>query len=165
MATLKSATAHVEMLFKIKSWQGWRGAYGPLEYRGVTYGLRVHEFRKFVDVPSLTGGTFQLALDIHPADVTDLSLLKARGWALVDPLMVGRDPWTYRSYIQAAKAEFMVAKQVYAATQCGWISDRSVSYLASGKPVVAQDTGLDGLCPTGEGVVTFRTLDVGGDIV
>lgn len=136
----------------------WRGAYGPLEYRGVTYGLRVHEFRKFVDIPRRTGGVFQLALDIHPDDTSDLSLLTASGWSLVDPLVVGRDPWTYRTYIQGAKAEFMVAKHVYAATQCGWISDRSVCYLASGKPVIAQDTGLEGLCPTGEGLVTFRTL-------
>lgn len=136
----------------------WRGAYGPVEYRGVTYGLRVHEFRKFVDIPRRTGGAFQLALDIHPDDTKDLALLTGHGWSLVDPLVVGRDPWTYRTYIQAAKAEFMVTKHVYAATQCGWISDRSVSYLASGKPVIAQDTGLDGVCPTGEGLVTFRTL-------
>jgi hypothetical protein len=137
----------------------WRGAYGSLEYRGATYGQRVHEFRKFVDIPARSGSVFQLALDIHPDDKNDLSLLKGSGWSLVDPLAVGCDPWTYRTYIRAAKAEFMVAKQIYAATQCGWISDRSVCYLASGKPVIAQDTGLEGLCPTREGLVTFRTLE------
>jgi hypothetical protein len=137
----------------------WRSAYGPVEYRGVTYGQRVHEFRKFVELPQRTGATFQLALDIHPNDAKDLALLARHDWSLVDPLVIGSDPWTYQQYVQSARAEFMVAKHVYAATRCGWISDRSVCYLASGKPVIAQDTGLEGLCPTGAGLLPFDTLD------
>ena len=47
---------------------------------------------------------------------------------------------------------------MYVRAQTGWFSDRSACYLASGKPVLAQDTGLDNI-QTGEGLLTFRTLD------
>jgi hypothetical protein len=137
----------------------WRGPFGPLEYRGKTYGLRVHEFRKFARLPHLSGCPFQLALDIHPAEVDDLALLEANGWSLVDPNVVAGDPWAYQAYIQDAKAEFMVAKNLYVQAKSGWFSDRSICYLASGKPVLAQDTGLEQLYPTGEGLLTFTTLD------
>ena len=137
----------------------WRGPYGPLEYRGKIYGLRVHEFRKFVSLPRLSNRQFQLALDIHPAETDDLALLEANGWSLVDPSVVAGDPWSYRAYVQGSRAEFMVAKNMYVQTSSGWFSDRSICYLASGKPVLAQDTGLQGLYPTGEGLITFTTLE------
>jgi glycosyltransferase involved in cell wall biosynthesis len=44
-------------------------------------------------------------------------------------------------------------------SRCGWFSDRSVCYLASGRPVVAQDTGFSSWLPTGAGVLSFRTAD------
>jgi hypothetical protein len=137
----------------------WRGAYGPIEYRGRTYGLRVHEFRKFASLPSRCRGPFQLALDIHPAETSDIKLLTDHGWHLVEPNSIAGDPWRYRDFIQASKSEFMVAKNMYVQSNCGWLSDRSLCYLASGKPVLAQDTGLERLYPTGAGLVTFKTLD------
>lgn len=143
----------------------WRGAFAPLEYGGVTYGQRVHEFRKFIDLPRRSAATFELALDIHPADARDRSLLISNEWTLVDPLTIGADPWTYRKYVQHSAAEFMVAKGIYAATRCGWVSDRSVCYLASGKPVIAQDTGLANLYPIGNGLISFTTVDEAADAV
>jgi hypothetical protein len=137
----------------------WRGAYGPLEYGGNRYGLRVHEFRKFARLPSVTGQKFELALDIHPDESADLELLSTNRWVLADPRTVAADPWSYRSYIQRSLAEFMVAKNMYVETRSGWFSDRSICYLASGKPVLVQDTGLDGRYPVGDGIVTFSTLD------
>ena len=137
----------------------WRGPYAPLEYKGKTYGLRVHEFRRFAELPRLSGRPFQLALDIHPDEVNDLALLEANGWSLVDPSVVAGDPGAYQAYIQDSKAELMVAKNMYVQAKSGWFSDRSICYLASGKPVLAQDTGLQGLYPTGEGLLSFTTLD------
>jgi hypothetical protein len=137
----------------------WRGAYGPIEWDGRTYGLRVHEFRKFVELPDLSGLPFELALDIDEAETRDLDLLRTHGWELVDPGRVASDPVVYQRYVAASKAEFVVAKNLYVDTRSGWFSDRSACYLASGKPVVAQDTGLEGLYPLGEGLVTFRTVD------
>jgi hypothetical protein len=137
----------------------WRGAYGPIEWDGRTYGLRVHEFRKFVELPDISGLSFELALDIDDAETRDLDLLRAHGWQLVDPGRVACDPVVYQRYVAGSKAEFVVAKNLYVDTRSGWFSDRSVCYLASGKPVVAQDTGLDALYPVGEGLVTFRSVD------
>jgi hypothetical protein len=137
----------------------WRGAYGPLQYLGKTYGLRVHEFRKFIDLPRRTGLPFEIALDIHPGDRRDRERLESAEWALVDPLGVAGDPERYRDYVQASGAEFMVAKNMYVETRCGWLSDRSLCYLASGKPVLAQDTGWPSLYRAGEGLMSFTTLE------
>jgi hypothetical protein len=137
----------------------WRGAFGPLEYGGRTLGLRVHEFRRFFELPERTPVSFEAALDIDEAEVDDLGALRRHGWELVDPRSVAGDPWSYRDYVQRSAAELMVAKNLYVETRSGWFSDRSACYLASGRPVLAQDTGLDGLLPHGEGLVTFSTLD------
>ena len=133
----------------------WRGAYGPLEHEGVSYGLRVHEFRRYAAVPHRVGARFSVALDIHSADASDAALLEAGGWTLVDPLVVAGDPESYRSFIRGSSAEFQVAKGMYVASGSGWFSDRSACYLASGRPVVAQDTGSP--VPCGAGLLRFRT--------
>jgi hypothetical protein len=143
----------------------WRGAYGPVEYQGKSYGLRVHEFRKFAPLPRLSRRPFQLALDIHPNESKDLALLQGNGWSLVDPKAAVGNPAAYQAYIHGSKAEFMVAKNMYVQTQSGWFSDRSICYLASGKPVLAQDTGLRELYPTGAGLLTFTTLEEAGAAV
>src|SRR5205823_178055 len=88
----------------------WRGAYGPVEYQGTVYGLRVHEFRKFAALPGRCPFRCELALDIHPSEAKDLALLAANGWELADPRRVAGDPWAYRSFIQESAAEFLVAK-------------------------------------------------------
>ena len=137
----------------------WRGAYGPVEYSGKTYGLRPREFRKFSALPRLTSDRFQLALDIHPADTEDIELLRSEGWSLVDPGRVAHSPQRYAQYIRGSAAELVVAKGMYVQSRCGWVSDRSICYLASGKPVLAQDTGLAGVLPTTEGLLTFDTVE------
>ena len=137
----------------------WRGAYGPIQMDGKTYGLRVHEFRKYAALPLVTGERFELALNIHSADHADRRLLEANGWILVDPREAAGDPWRYRSYIQSSGVEFMVAKNMYVETNSGWFSDRSICYLASGKPVLTQNTGTDGIYPCGRGLVTFSSIE------
>src|SRR5262249_5071020 len=127
--------------------------------RGKSYGLRVHQFRRFVDLPGLTGRPFELALAIHPSETRDLALLSDKGWSLVDPQMVAGDPLAYRSYIGRSLEEFSVAKDIYVQSRGGWISDRSLCYLASGKPVLAQETGFSRHYPTGEGLLAYSTLE------
>src|SRR5205807_10299734 len=82
----------------------WRGPSGPVEYKRTTFGLRVHEFRRFAAMPRLTAGTFEVALDIHAAETRDVELLSSNGWELADPARVAHDPWVYREYIQHSKA-------------------------------------------------------------
>jgi hypothetical protein len=138
----------------------WRGGNGPVEYKGRTYGQRVHEFRSFVRLPAVSPGRrFEMALDIHPSEERDLALLRENGWSLADPKRVARSPEAYRDYVSRSKAEFMVPKQMYVASNSGLLSDRSAYYLATGRPVLARDTGLKDLYPTGEGLIPFSTLE------
>jgi hypothetical protein len=43
--------------------------------------------------------------------------------------------------------------------QNAWISDRSLCYLASGKPVIVQHTGPSEFLPDAEGMFRFSTVD------
>jgi hypothetical protein len=135
----------------------WRGPNAPISYGDQYYGLRVHQFRQFADLPRRAGGDFEYALDIHPSETKDIELLRAGGWRLVDPLVVGNTPSSYRTYIQGSLAEFMVAKGMYVNSRGGWFSDRSICYLASGRPVLAQDTGRKAVYDAG--LLTFSTAD------
>jgi hypothetical protein len=137
----------------------WRGGYGRIEHEGVLYGQKAHEFRKLADLPRRARGTFELALQIGDADEADRHRLEERGWRLVDPLAVADTPETFRRYVQGSGAELSPAQGLYVETRCGWFSDRTARYLASGRPAVVQDTGLGASLPTGEGLLTFATLD------
>jgi hypothetical protein len=135
----------------------WRGPFGPIDFAGHRYGLRVHEFRRFLELPTLTGVPLEVALDIDDADRADAERLERHGWKLVDPRAAAGDPWRYRDYVRSSLGEIMIAKNLYVDTRSGWFSDRSACYLASGRPALVQDTGLDGLLPLGEGLLTFST--------
>jgi hypothetical protein len=137
----------------------WRGPFGPVQYAGRTYGLKVHEFRKFLSLPQRTSLSFEIALDIHPGDDRDRQALLAQGWQLVDPRRAAADPASFRRYVQNSWAEFSVAQGTYVDTHSGWFSDRTVRYLASGKPALVQETGFSRNLPVGEGLLSFRTLD------
>ena len=121
---------------------------------GVHYGQKAHALRPLLDLPARTGARFRLALGIHPDERDDLEALRASGWELRRP---GRRRRHARApiatFVRGSWAEFGVAKLGYVASRCGWFSDRSVCYLASGRPVVAQDTGFGAWLPAGEGVL------------
>jgi hypothetical protein len=137
----------------------WRGAYGPIEHEGKTLGLKVHEFRKVIELPRRAPLEFEIALAIHPADAADLDALRAHDWRIVDPKLVAPDPAAFHRYVEGSGGEFSVAQGVYVHTESGWFSDRTVRYLASGKPALVQDTGFGRSLPVGGGLVAFRTLD------
>lgn len=136
----------------------WRGPYGSVQWNGKTLGLKVHEFRKFIELPIRSPYTFELALNIHPMEKKDLQSLHHYGWQLADPFTEAATPNAFRRYLQKSGAEFSAAQGVYVETNSGWVSDRTVGYLASGKPVLVQDTGFSHNYPVGEGLVPFRTL-------
>jgi hypothetical protein len=137
----------------------WRGPYGAIEHGGRVYGLKAHEFRKFLPLPTRADSPFELALNIHPADSADRTALERHGWRLVDPNRTAARPETYRAYVRESGAEFSVAQGVYVGTGSGWFSDRTANYLAAGKPALVQDTGFGRHYPVGEGLIPFRTLD------
>jgi len=137
----------------------WRGPFGPIESSGKTLGAKVRQFRKYVSLPSNLSERFEVALDIDPADERDRDLLRRNSWNIVDPRATVPDPLTFRQYVRTSGAEFSVAQQLYVETSSGWFSDRSVRYLASGKPVLVEDTGFSRNYPTGEGLLAFSSLD------
>jgi len=136
----------------------WRGAYGTVEFDGRRYGARAHEWRKLLPLPALAPSTFEAALHIDPADHADRDALIGHGWNLVDPRAVASTPDDFRRYVQGSGGEFGVAQGLYVDTRCGWFSDRTVRYLAAGKPVLVQDTGFGASLPVGEGLLAFRDL-------
>lgn len=136
----------------------WRG-YGSIEWNGQFYGQKGHAVRELMALPTLTAEKVMPAFSIHPDEGPDLEALDANGWHLLDPADVAGTPAAYRSFIQGSKAELGVAKTGYVLSRCGWFSDRSACYLASGRPVLAQDTGFGDFLPTGEGLFAFRTVD------
>jgi hypothetical protein len=136
----------------------WRGAFGPAAWAGRAYGVKAHQFRRFADVPREVDARFEVALDIHPGDAADQRRLCEGGWALVAPEVVGSTDG-FRAYVQGSTAEFSPAQGIYVDSASGWFSDRTVRYLASGRPALVQDTGLAGGLPVGEGLLTFRTPD------
>jgi len=149
------STAEAESITGIGS---WRGPYGPVRYGDVEYGLRVHEFRKFAGLPGRLGSaTVEYALDVDPVETGDIELLAGGGWRLVEPRSVAGTPAEYRDFVQRSKAELMIAKGMYVKSRSGWFSDRSACYLASGRPVIAQDTGRADVYPAG--LLTFTTAD------
>ena len=136
----------------------WRG-YGSIHHDGLHYGQKAHSLRPLLGLPRLTPEKLLLALSIHPGETRDLAALAENGWECVDPATVTDTPERYQQFIQGSWAEFGVAKSGYVHSRCGWFSDRSVCYLASGRPVLAQDTGLAHLLPTGEGLLLFASLE------
>ena len=133
----------------------WRGPFGPLEHGGRSYGLRVHSFRRLLEARAVAAVEVELALDIDPADEADRAALLAAGYRLADPGVVAGTPEAYRRWVQGSLGELCVAKDLYVATAGGWFSDRSACYLASGRPVVAQDTGWTAVLPHGQGLLAF----------
>jgi hypothetical protein len=136
----------------------WR-SYGSIDHDGVRYGQRAHSMRELFELPCRSGERFELALGIHPDEIDDLRALRENDWALLDPYEVAGDPDLYASFVRSSKAELGVAKSGYVNSRSGWFSDRSAAFLASGRPVVAQDTGLAELLPTGEGLLLFNDVE------
>lgn len=136
----------------------WRG-YGSIEANGRLYGQKAHSVRRFIDLPRRAGPRFELALAIHPEEFSDLEALAANGWRLTDPRSVSGSPAAYRRYVQGSRGELGIAKSGYVEARCGWFSDRSVCYLASGRPVIAQETGFSDALPVGAGLFAFETAE------
>jgi hypothetical protein len=137
----------------VLSWQPRE--QGPV-VNGVRYGAKNLEFERIMDLPQKTTAVLELALG---GGKPPRELMMQKGWKLVDGFSVSRTPWQYRDYIQESMAEFSTAKNAYVASRSGWFSCRSACYLASGRPVVVQDTGFSDFLDVGQGVLPFSGMD------
>lgn len=117
-------------------------------------------YMRYVDLPKRAGRPFELATNIGDTDpAQDREALTAGGWRVVDPHKVAATPETYRDYMRASRAEILCPKPIFREMNTGWFSDRSICYMALGRPVLAEDTGFGQVIPTGRGIIDFRDLD------
>ena len=131
-------------------------SYKTESYDGTHYGMKSRSFDAYWDLPSRVDQTLEMALFDVSAPPEDL---RRQGWLFRDASSPTKDIRTYQRYIRDSKGEFSVAKHGYVISDCGWFSERSTCYLASGRPVIIQDTGFSSWLDTGSGVVAFTTLE------
>ncbi|MEN9903575.1 MAG: hypothetical protein RLZZ555_140 [Pseudomonadota bacterium] len=130
-------------------------SYPACQYQGRGFGLKSRSFLEYIDLPVHVGAPLEIAVG---GASTPRELLISKGWRLADSLEMTRDPWIYQDFISASKGEYSIAKHGYVVSRSGWFSERSVTYLASGRPVVVQDTGFSEWLPIGEGVIGFSSF-------
>lgn len=141
-------------------------SYGSVAHKGRKYlGRKDSQFKKFKTVPRRTGKDFEVALLFHPRYFLDVLRFERNGWRMVDARVASVNTETFKEYIAGSKAEFSVAKHGYVAGKSGWFSDKSIYYLASGKPVILQDTGFSNFLPTGKGLFAFSSVEGAKDAV
>jgi len=115
-------------------------------------------FLPFLDLPQRTSAPLELALCMERGD-QEWAELRQRGWRVRHAWDVASTPWDYQGYIRTSLGEFSCTKPAYVRMQTAWISDRTLCYLASGKPAVVQHTGPSRFLPEAGGVFRFRTVD------
>jgi hypothetical protein len=115
-------------------------------------------FLAFREVAEHTEQPLELAANTGPKDEPDMDLMRASGWRVRHALDVASDPDTYRAYVRGSRGEFSCAKPSCMYLRNGWVSDRTLCYLASGRPAVVQDTGPNPQLDGGEGLLRFTTV-------
>ena len=130
-------------------------SYGEHKYKGRIYGQKGRQFEPYFSIPLKVSRRMDLAVANAPWHIR--WRLRANGWGLADAAAISRTPWTYQEYLSKSAAEFSVAKHAYVSTHSGWFSERSAGYLASGRPVIVEDTGFSKFLPCGKGLFAFRT--------
>jgi hypothetical protein len=142
----------------VMNWQ----SHDPIEYNGKTYGQKDIEFIKFIDLPRKTKSPLEIA--VSGKNIPYQTIINS-GWHIKNAQEVTKSLDSYREYIHASKGEFSVSKNVLVATNSGWWSDRSSAYLASGRPVVMQETGFSDHLPCGRGLFAVRNLEEAAEAI
>ncbi len=137
----------------------WENKGKDIEFAGSRYVWSKHvNFLRFLDLPRRRPETcFALAMD--PPDAAVRAKVTNAGWNLADPGSISASMEAYRDFIARSRGEFTVAKDIYVRPNSGWFSDRSVCYLAAGRPVVTMGTGFSKFYPVGRGLFEFATED------
>lgn len=133
-----------------------------LIYKSKEWGQKDIEFEKFKTIPQkCKEATFEIVINksLDSLNTFREEELTSFGWNILDPHTSVETPSKYRKFIQESLGEFSVAKETYVKSKSGWFSCRSACYLASGKPVVTQDTMWSRYIPSGEGLFAFTDLN------
>ena len=135
----------------------WRQDFRDVHFEGRKYRWSKHQqFMKILDLPIRARARIELALSSY--EDHDRLLLAEHGWMVRPGMEISRDLDSYRSYIVGSAGEVSAAKEQNVQFRTGWFSERSVTYLAAGRPVIVQDTGFGAALPTGEGLLSFGDL-------
>jgi hypothetical protein len=163
---------------------GWWGGEWMTDGKGGCYdNNKRFSFMQFSELAGRTNQTLELALCLaakhartieelpsqedpelkglpaYLSDEEEWAFLEARGWRVRLAWEAAGTPDAYRRYIQNSRGEFSCAKPSCMKFQNAWVSDRSLCYLASGKPVIVQNTGPSDFLPDAEGMFRFKTID------
>jgi hypothetical protein len=144
-------------LTTIMNWQ----SYDCAEENGVRYGQKDVEFEKYIGLPRRVRHPFEVAI----AGAAPRDWLISQGWKVVDAHQVTLDSSRFHHFITESLAEFSVCKHAYVVSRSGWFSDRSGAYLASGRPVILEDTGFSHHLPCGAGLFAFTDFDSAVDAI
>ncbi|MGH8048259.1 MAG: glycosyltransferase [Chthoniobacterales bacterium] len=136
----------------VAHWEGYKSS----EWRGEWFHGKREEFLKFTDVPRSVSRPIELATHVNTHE-SELGPFREGGWKFVEAAPICSTLDAFSDYLRGSSAEFSIAKGGYVISRAGWFSDRGVCYAASGKPIVAQDTGVGDLLPVGEGYHPFST--------
>jgi hypothetical protein len=116
-------------------------------------------FERYLDLPKrVPSARFELAMNLNPDD-PEIARLRSHGWRVVSPHRTTRTPAAYRRYIAGATAEFTAIKGVDVTWRTGWLSDRAAAFLATGRPVITEDTGAGKFLPTESGFRFISDLE------
>jgi hypothetical protein len=135
----------------------WRD-YSWLEWQGVWYAQKAEAFKTVIDLPRRVSAPIEVCMSMSDSD-PDTAALRDHGWRLTSPRDHVGDPDAYRRYIHGSRAEFSPVRPICSLGQSGWFSDRSGCYLAAGRPVVMEDTGLGRHVSVGNGLLVYTDLD------
>jgi hypothetical protein len=136
----------------VMNWQ----SYESLEFEGTTFGHKDVEFEKFIDLPGRVASTMEIA--VSGRRVPTERLLRA-GWSLRNAHDVTSSYDSFAAYVRQSRGEFSVCKNGFVATNSAWFGDRSAAYLASGRPVVLQETGFSQHLSCGKGLFAVRNAE------
>jgi hypothetical protein len=151
----------------VAHWYGYNG----LEWRGRRYAGKRDSFRSMRLLPQHLDKPCVIATDLTPGWqlrsrepatlpwVDDYEAFREAGWQLIPASEVCQSVSSYLHFIAQSRGEIGIAKEGYVVSRAGWMSDRSVVYLALGRPVVFQDTGWTDIVAPGPGMLIFHDVD------
>lgn len=135
----------------------WAGRH-TFRYKGRFSGEKSDQWVRFLDLPLRASQKLEIAMNMGPGYENDARRFRENGWILSDPSRI-RTLRGYKGFVWRSRGEFSVANNRYVEFNTGWFSDRSARYLASGKPVLVQSTGIEPHLPTGKGLLTFSSVE------
>ena len=131
----------------------WYG-YPELRWQDRRYAGKRESLMEMKDLPQMVKNSCAIATDMKP-DWDDYPVFTEAGWKFLSSAEISDNVPDYLRFIASSRGEIGIAKEGYIVSRGGWMSDRSVVYLALGKPVLLHDTGWPEAIPPAPGLLPF----------